>query len=154
LKTQGFTSDAEVAALVDAFENATIPASEFTHVAHIAVAVSYLAELAPEEALQRMREKIRAFAAHHGVDRLYHETLTTFWMRLLDHVVAHYEVDRSRRSSPRRPKADLPLWRRINLIVARWGTRAPVDAHYTRELIASKAAREEWIPPDRLPLPF
>jgi len=153
MKTKDFASDAEVAALVDAFENATIPASEFTHVAHIAVAVSYLAELAPDQALDRMREKIRAFAAHHGVDGLYHETLTTFWMRLLDHVAGMYDADLSRCSSPRRTKAD-PLWRRINLIVARWGTRAPVDAHYTRELIASKAARERWIPPDRLPLPF
>jgi hypothetical protein len=197
MKTKDFASDAEVAALVDAFENATIPASEFTHVAHIAVAVSYLAQLAPDQALDRMREKIRAFAAHHGVDGLYHETLTTFWMRLLDHVAGSYDVaepcetgqllqqettpsqkdakrrswatqlidpigcpsgakpvDPSRRSSPRRMKAELPLWRRINLIVERWGTRAPVDAHYTRELIASKAARERWIPPDRLPLPF
>jgi hypothetical protein len=141
MKTKDFASDAEVAALVDAFENATIPASEFTHVAHIAVAVSYLAQLAPDEALDRMREKIRAFAAHHGVDGLYHETLTTFWMRLLDHVAGSYD-------------GDLPLWRRINLIVERWGTRVPVDAHYTRELIASQAARERWIPPDRLPLPF
>jgi small subunit ribosomal protein S15 len=40
-----FASDAEVAALVHAFETATIPSSEFTHVAHIAVALSYLAEL-------------------------------------------------------------------------------------------------------------
>jgi hypothetical protein len=140
LKTQGFTSDAEVAALVNAFENAAIPASEFTHVAHIAVAVSYLTELAPDEALKRMREKIRDFAAHHGVEGLYHETLTTFWMRLLNHVAGTYDAD--------------PLWRRINLIVERWGTRAPVDAHYTRELITSQAARERWIPPDRLPLPF
>src|SRR2546428_7034477 len=92
MKTKDFASDAEVAALVDAFENATIPASEFTHVAHIAVAVSYLAELAPDEALKRMREKIRAFAAHHGVDGLYHETLTTFWMRLLDHVAGSRDV--------------------------------------------------------------
>src|SRR5438132_3751050 len=92
MKTKDFASDAEVSALVDAFENATIPASEFTHVAHIAVAVSYLAELAPDAALKRMREKILDFAAHHGVEGLYHETLTTFWMRLLDHVAGSYDA--------------------------------------------------------------
>ena len=184
LKTKDFTSDAEVAALVDAFETATIPASEFTHVAHIAVAVSYLAELSPDQALKRMRDKIRAFATHHGVGNLYHETLTTFWMRLLQHVVDTYDVaepgeagqllqqettrwqkDANRRSWATQlidpigcplgaKRVDLPLWQRINLIVARWGTSAPVQAHYSRELIASKAARENWIPPDRLPLPF
>jgi len=99
-----------------------------------------------------MRSKIRAFAAHHGVTNLYHETLTTFWVRLLEHVASTSEVDSSRRSVS--AKADLPLWQRINLIVARWGNRGPVDAHYSRELIASPAARERWIPPDRLPIPF
>jgi hypothetical protein len=141
LKTRDFSDSAEVAALVAAFENCTISAAEFTHVAHIAVALSYLNEMPAEEALARMREKIRAFAAHHGASNLYHETLTTFWMKVLDHVTANVDVD-------------LPLWRRINLIVERWGTRRPVDAHYTRELIASQSARENWIAPDRLPLPF
>jgi hypothetical protein len=163
MKTRDFTSDAEVAALVAGFEEATVPASEFTHAAHIAVALSYLEELPAEQALARVREKIRAFAAHHGVDNLYHETLTVFWMKLLDHVSSNQDVDSSRRSEKRLgsgtpatapAKADLPLWRRINLIVARWGTRAPIDAHYSRELIASKVAREQWTPPDRLPIPF
>ena len=105
------------------------------------MALSYLENLASNQARERMRERIRAFAAHHSAGNLYHETLTTFWMRLLEHVAQTYDVD-------------LPLCQRINLIVARWGTSAPVQAHYTRELIASKAACENWIPPDRLPLPF
>src|SRR5204863_8765112 len=117
LKTQDFATDGEVAALVSAFENATIPASEFTHAAHIAVALSYLDSFPPEQALELMREKIRAFAAHHGVGNLYHETLTTFWMRLLEHVANTSEVD-------------LPLWGRINLIVGDWTRRRAVDADY------------------------
>ena len=141
MRTRDFASDSEVAALVFAFENATIPASEFTHAAHIAVALSYLDSFSPDEALQRMREKIRFFAAHHGVTNLYHETLTTFWMRLLEHVAST--------SDP-----DLPLWRRINLIVDDWIKRRPVEAHYSKELIKSQAARDKWIPPDRSPTPF
>jgi hypothetical protein len=147
LKTRHFASDAEVAALVDAFEKLTISPSEFTHTAHIAVALTYLETLPPDQALERMRDKIRAFAAHHGAGQLYHETLTTFWMRLLDHVASTY------RGGPA-AEATLPLWRRINLIVARWGNRRPVEQHYSPELIASQAARETWIPPDRLPTPF
>src|SRR5438128_2198320 len=92
VKRRDFASNNEVAALVEAFETATIPSSEFTHAAHIAVALSYLNEMPAERALKRMREKIRDFAAHHGVSNLYHETLTTFWMRLLDHVAANYDV--------------------------------------------------------------
>ena len=106
----------------------------------MAVALSYLAEHPLGEARERMRETLLRFTAHHHVD-VYHETLTTFWMRLLDHLATnHYH--------------NVPLWRRINLIVARWGSSAPVEAHYSREIIKSKMARENWIAPDRLPLPF
>jgi len=141
LRTRDFASDTEVAALVSAFENATIPASEFTHAAHIAVALSYLDAFPPEQALERMREKIRRFATHHGVSNLYHETLTTFWMRLLEHVTATSDIE-------------LPLWQRINLIVEDWTKRRPIETHYSAELIKSQAARDKWIPPDRLPTPF
>jgi hypothetical protein len=140
LKTTEFGSDREVATLVDAFETAAIPPSQFTHAAHIAVALSYLATLSLAEAKARMRKMLLHFTAHHHVD-VYHETLTIFWMRLLDHLTKnHY--------------GDVPLWRRVNLIVARWGTAGPVEAHYSRELIASKTARREWVPPDLLPLAF
>lgn len=141
MKTENFASDAEVAALVNAFEVGSIAASDFTHAAHVAVALSYLAELPADQALAKMREKIRAFAAHHGVTNLYHETLTTFWMRLLDHLTRRYNLN-------------LPLWRRINVIVARWGTSLPAHAHYSRDLIASEKARQQYVAPDRLPLPF
>src|ERR1700738_188793 len=141
MKTKDFINDEEVRALVRAFETATITATEFTHVAHIAVALSYLNELPADKALTRMRKNIRAFAAPHGVSGLYHETLTTFWMKLLDHVTANADVD-------------LPLWQRINSIVAKWGTSAPVKAHYSPEVIQSRTGGEGWIPPDPLPLPF
>src|SRR5207248_8997025 len=93
LKTQDFATDGEVAALVSAFENATIPASEFNHAAHIAVALSYLDASPPEQALARMLEKIRAFAAHHDIGNLYHESLTTFCMLLLEHVAITTDVE-------------------------------------------------------------
>lgn len=140
MKTKEFANDAEVAALVEAFETAAIPPSQFTHAAHIAVALNYLDKLTLSGAKTHMREMLLRFTAHHHVD-VYHETLTIFWMRLLDHLARSHYVN-------------VPLWRRINLIVARWGTAAPVEAHYSRELIKSKAARQEWIPPDRLPLAF
>jgi hypothetical protein len=144
MKTRDFAGDSEVAVLVDAFEKATIPPSEFTHPAHIAVALSYLETLPLDQALGRMRCKVQAFAAQHGLGNLYHETITTFWMRLLHHVANSYREDSSR----------LPLWRRINLITNAWAARRPVEQHYSRALIASKTARESWIPPDRLPIPF
>jgi hypothetical protein len=140
MKTQHFSSDAEVHALVMAFETASLAPSEFTHSAHIAVALAYLAEAPLPAATGRMRAALAYFTAQHGASG-YHETLTLFWMRLLDHVAqARY--------------ATLPLWARINAAVERYGSMAPVWAHYSRDHLFGGTAREEWVAPDLAPLPF
>ena len=140
IKIRDFASDDEVRALVCAFEDATVLPSRFQHCAHIAVALSYLNETSVQAATERMRTALRNFTQHHGVN-VYHETVTCFWMKLLDHLATtHY--------------CSMPLWRRINLIVQRWAMTDPVAAHYSRDVIKSRAARESWIDPDRLPLPF
>ena len=140
LKTRDFSDDTEVEALVAAFENAAISPGDFCHAAHMAVALSYLSRFALPEAAEQMRSSLLKFTAHHGVD-VYHETLTTFWMRLLDHLA-------------RKRYRDLPLWRRINLIVDRYATAGMVDAHYSPAVLRTTNARREWVAPDREPIPF
>jgi len=140
VKTHDFTSDAEVEELLRAFEAGTITPSQFNHAAHIAAALSYLAVLPLADATARMRSSLLQFTARHGIN-VYHETLTTFWMRLLNHLATG-------------PYRDVPLWSRINLIVQRWGNAGAVEAHYSRALITSKIAREQWMAPDRLPISF
>jgi hypothetical protein len=111
MKTQHSSSDAEVHALVVAFETASLAPTELTHPAHIAVALAYLAEAPLPVAAGRTRAALAYFTAQHRASG-YHETLTLFWMRLLDHVAqARY--------------ATLPLWARINAAVERYGTMAP-----------------------------
>ncbi len=140
LKTREFSSDAEVERLVFGFESATISPSHFDHSAHLATALYYLEEGSFAQALDRMRSALRRFTAHHGVD-VYHETITTFWVRLLHHLTENeYRA--------------VPLWRRINLITTRWGGAEPLEAHYSRELLRSQRARQEWVEPDLLPMPF
>jgi hypothetical protein len=140
LKIRDFADDSEVCALVRAFENATISPAEFRHAAHIAVALSYLAVEPLAEASARMRRSLLNFSRCHGLN-VYHETTTHFWMKLLDHLAAtHY--------------CKVPLWRRINLIVERWAAADPIGTHYSHRTINSRAARESWVDPDRLPLPF
>ncbi len=140
LKTRDFSCDAEVRELVDAFESGTIAPSQFDHAAHMAAGLSYLSTMPLAEATARMRSSLLKFTARHGID-VYHETITTFWMRLL-HNLANG------------PYRDVPLWTRINLVVKRWEHAGAVEAHYSRELISSKMARQNWVLPDRLPLHF
>lgn len=139
-KIRDFANDDEVRELVRAFEEAAILPSQFRHCAHIAVALSYLADAPLDDATSRMRSSLLHFTRQHGVN-VYHETMTCFWMKLLHHLATeHYST--------------IPLWRRINLIVERWAIADPVATHYSRNVISSRRARDAWVAPDRLPLPF
>lgn len=140
IKTSDFGNDEEVRVLVRAFEVGSISPAQFRHCAHIAVALSYLEAEPLDLALARMRQALLHFSRRHGVN-VYHETVTHFWMKLLHHLAAtHYQK--------------LPLWQRVNLIVQRWLVADPINTHYSRDLIRSSTARETWVAPDRLPLPF
>ena len=58
-KIRNFTTDEEVRELVRAFEEATILPSQFHHCAHIAVALTYLAEAPLDDATVRMRKRCK-----------------------------------------------------------------------------------------------
>src|SRR5215216_4748874 len=71
-------------AFARAFEAGTVGPADFDHVAHVRVAWVYLREAESlDEALSRMRDGIRGFAAAAGVPGKYHETITVLWMRVL-----------------------------------------------------------------------
>ncbi len=73
-------TDAEILTLVDRLERCLLGKEEFHHRDHLAVAVVYLYTSDLETAMDRMRSSLKRFAAHHGVNGLYHETLTRFWL--------------------------------------------------------------------------
>src|SRR5260370_6497296 len=65
-----------------AFEDLSFPADLFHHREHIQVAWLYLKSTDASRAAERMSERIRRFANHHGATQKYHHTLTLAWMRL------------------------------------------------------------------------
>ena len=69
---------------LSALEAATLDPAEFTHRAHVRAGFLILRE-APTfgSALDRIERAIRAFAATHGKDGLYHATITTAFMTLI-----------------------------------------------------------------------
>ena len=58
-------NDTEVDALVQGFESGSLLPSEFSHHAHMAVALSYVSRMPEEVALGRMRAGVQKFAAAH-----------------------------------------------------------------------------------------
>ena len=129
-----------VRALVADFEAGALPLEAFDHRAHMAVALAYLEDAPLDEATENMRAGLTRFLAAHGKPDGYHETVTVFWMRLLDHLA-------------RGPFAHLDLDARAAAIADAWAPRKPLQAHFSPERLAGDA-RTTWVEPDVRPLPF
>jgi len=138
-------ADADIDALATRFEAAAIPATEWTHHAHLTVGTWHVLRYGPDAALDHMRAGIRRLNAAHGTidsdTRGYHETITRAYVRLLAAFLAA------------RPAGE-PLAATIAALLA--GPLAARDVlmrHYSRERLLSVAARRGWLEPDLAPLP-
>jgi hypothetical protein len=117
-----------------------LPNSAFHHRDHLRLTWLYLRRDGLELGTEHIRDGIRRFAMAHGAGDRFHETLTIFWIRLVQHVMVACPWASDFGSLL---AACLPL-----------GEKASVYRHYTRELLATPAARQSWVVlPDLLPLP-
>ncbi|HEX4609825.1 MAG TPA: hypothetical protein VH092_16625 [Urbifossiella sp.] len=126
-------TDAAVADLVARFEGCTWPFPQWTHRAHLAVAVSYLRQFPFPAALDRAREQIQHYNRTCGTADGYHETITVVFMR----VVAAY-LARHPDAGPARAVAELA------------GTcdMAWLKRHYSAERLGRAEAKTAFIDPD------
>jgi hypothetical protein len=125
--------------LTRALERGEIPNSEFHHSSHLHVAWVYLVESdSVAEATTKMSRTLRRFATSVGHPEKYHETITVFWLRLLDQVSDVFDEED------------------INAILKRYPTLLEKDLlleYYSRETLFSDRARTDWVEPDLKPLP-
>jgi hypothetical protein len=137
-----YRSVAEIEAIVRAFEACALAPDDFTHGAHLTVALWYVAHAPLPAAASSMRQNLARFIAHHGVDpQKYNETITLFWLKLVQHFLAH--------AGAGRPLPDV-----ANEMLARFGDSKLLFAHYSRELVQTAAAKTGWVEPDLRPLEF
>jgi hypothetical protein len=126
-------TDADVAALVAGFEDCTLPYPNWTHRAHLAVAVSSLQQRPFPAALDRVRERIQVYNRTRGSGTGYHETITTLFMR----AVAAYLT---RHPDARPPAAVAALAAACDM--------AWVRRHYSAARLESEEATVGWVEPD------
>jgi len=126
------TEDA-IREVIRKFERCEYAPAEFTHARHLTVGCWYLCTLSADEALNRMRTHLLRFSAHHGKHG-YHETITRFWIELLD-------------GAQRQQAADATVLSRINAVVALYPKEVLFD-YYTRDRVMSDTAKREWVEPD------
>jgi hypothetical protein len=132
-----YHSEAEIEAVVQGFESCTTPAGDFTHRAHVTVAICYLSRSPIAEALEQMRASLFRFLDHHQVDSMkYHETLTVFWLKLVRRRIAEQDPGRS-------------LLEITNSVIQSIGNSKIVFDYYSEEALWSDEARHGWVEPDR-----
>lgn len=138
-----FRTTEEILALVRRFEDCTLPRVEWTHAAHLTVALWHLLQFDWPEASAHVRRGIKRYNAAHGILTTptggYHETLTLFWLRTVRRFL---EAERNEARA---------LVHLANELVATHGKGLPLT-HYTRARLFSPEARAHWVEPDLRPL--
>lgn len=129
----------ECHAFLGAFEDGSLPATEWTHQAHIAMATVYLVRYG-DFVLPHTRAAIRNYLLARGkAVTNYHETLTIFWLA----VVA--EATQALRQ--------IPQYDALVQNCAAFGSKSKLhESYYGFDVFNSKHARTRWIAPDLKPL--
>jgi hypothetical protein len=124
--------------LIQIFEAGEEPPGGFHHREHVRVAWHYLRSRPMPEALARFSAMLRRFAIARGTPNLYHETITTAFVLLINE-----RLDDGNRALPwpefAERHSDLLSWKPSIL-----------DRYYHPETLDSERARRTFVLPDRL----
>ena len=135
---------AQVSSLIYRFEKKQLPRAEWTHQAHLVVAIWYNAKKSETDCLDEVRKRITAHNESVGTPNSdtegYHETITRFWL-----IIARMFLLKGK---------ELPLVDQINgFITSEQGRSAYPLEFYTTEVLFSQQARRQWVEPDKKGFP-
>ncbi len=123
-----------------AFHKCSLSSEDFRHHGHLRLAWLVLRRHSLEGALQLLSTGIQRCASSKGASGRYNETLTQFWIRIVNHAIrtntSIQEFDEFIKSFPVLLDKRLPLY------------------HWRQETLAGNLARSSWLEPDLQPLPF
>lgn len=132
-----YTTEKELLAVVESFENGTISRADWGHAEHLIVAFHYAENSDFETALTKMREGIfnllKAFEVDLTKEMPYHETMTIFWMRTV------FDFANS--------KNGCSIVESCAEMIEKFDKNYPLK-FYTHELLFSDKARKEFIAGD------
>jgi hypothetical protein len=134
--TRHYESDKQINETVKGLESRTTDKTQFKHKQHLAVAVAYLQTMGMDEAIAQMRTTLLAFLDHHGVSvEKYNQTVTQFWFEQVALRLAETTPDAS-------------LVDKCNYVIESLQNASLIEEFYSRELLFSARAREEFVSPD------
>jgi hypothetical protein len=134
-----YRSPHEIDSLIHAFQECSLPRSQWTHEAHLTVALWYLFYDSESEAIDAIRNGIKHYNSVRGIestkDSGYHETLTLFWVQKIRQYLAGELRNRS-------------IVNIANGLIAKYADRTLPFSYYSRDRLMSAEARSSWVEPD------
>ncbi|WP_435352735.1 hypothetical protein [Emticicia sp. SJ17W-69] len=127
--------------IINGFRAKTLPVKEWTHEAHLITGLWHVANYSFEEALDRMRENIKTYNVATGGQNTdssgYHESITVFWVWLLDEFWKANSIDNQ------------DFERICNVYLkSKYCDRNLAFNFYSREKLFSTEARLAFVAPD------
>jgi hypothetical protein len=134
-----YSTSGEVLRLVREFEACTLPRAEWTHHAHLVVALCYLVRHEEAQATKLIRDGIKRYNEACGIKTTktsgYHETITLFYIRAIGKFLLA--------ANP-----DCTLAALANSLISACGHKNLPLEYYSRERLMSGQARTRWLEPD------
>lgn len=130
----------DIAELADLHAACTLPYINWTHRAHLALALFYLKNLSLDSALLKIRNNIKAYNLKCGDGMGYHETITVLFMKKI-----HKDLVQTGNSLP----IEKELEHLVDTCTVEW-----LYNYYSKELLWSDQARHAWQDPDIKALDF
>lgn len=138
-----YFSSNELENIVRGFNRCTLPKSSWTHAAHLIIALWYLTYYSESEAVNNIRDRIKKYNLAVGTENTkdsgYHETITLFWVKIIQQYLATASVHNS-------------FGENANNLVNLYENSALPLEYYSREYLMSWLARKNWVEPDLKPL--
>ncbi|MEM6321319.1 MAG: hypothetical protein AAF960_26915 [Bacteroidota bacterium] len=130
-----YTQD-ELDFIVQRFNNKTLPKSDWTHHAHLIVALWHNLNYPFPRAVELVRNKIKAYNIYVGTQNTdtagYHETLTVLWMALSKNYIFEH--------------SKLSFQELVNqFLCSEVSQKEVVFQYYSKEVLLSTKARKEWV---------
>jgi hypothetical protein len=129
-------TDAEIESFIQAFEDGTLPKSEWTHARHLIMALWYIKRHQRDEATRRIRDGIRRYNEAKGNLTGYHETITRAWIAVIERLLSIKD--------PTLPDSVL-----AEELLHECGDKNYLLRFYTKERLLSDEARSQLVDPDR-----
>lgn len=124
--------------LINRFESGAVSTSDFHHADHVRLAFAYLREFSTLEALQRFSAALKHFAACHGKDQLYNETITWAYIFFIAERIARSGAEQLDWTQFAEKNPDLLVWK-----------GGILTRYYEDATLKSDLARRTFIFPDK-----